>query len=70
MWSVRFFPEDSETVKKIHILDIQNMLYIYDGCVILRHAKRRRSILVSTAASEGGPKNPLKGIPMKPVVPA
>ena len=28
---------------------IQNMLYIHAGCVILYHAKRRRSILVNYA---------------------
>ena len=33
-------------------------------------AKRRRSILVRSAASEEGPKNPLKGIAVKPLVPA
>ena len=32
--------------------------------------KQRRSILVRSAASEEGPKNPLKGIPVKPLVPA
>ena len=32
--------------------------------------RQRRSILVSAAGSEKGPKNPLKGITMKPVVPA
>ena len=35
-----------------------------------REAKRRRSILVRSAASEEGPKNPLKGIAVKPLVPA
>ena len=33
-------------------------------------AKRRCSILVRSAASEEGPKNPLKGIAVKPLVPA
>ena len=33
-------------------------------------AERRRSILVRSAASEEGPKNPLKGIAVKPLVPA
>ena len=33
-------------------------------------AKRRRSILVRSAASEEGPKNPSKGIAVKPLVPA
>ena len=33
-------------------------------------AKRRRSILVRTADSEEGPKNPFKGIAVKPLVPA
>ena len=33
-------------------------------------AKRRRSILVRSAASEEGPKNPFKGIAVKPLVPA
>ena len=44
------------------------MLYIYKKGGILIYAKRRRSILVGTAASEGGPKNPLKGTSMKPLV--
>ena len=46
------------------------LLYIYQKDAILSVTKRRRSILVSTAVSEGGPKNPLKGIAMKPLVPA
>ena len=33
-------------------------------------AKRRRSILVRPADSEEGPKNPFKGIAVKPLVPA
>ena len=33
-------------------------------------ANRRCSILVRSAASEEGPKNPLKGIAVKPLVPA
>ena len=37
---------------------------------ILCPAKRRRSILVRSAVSEEGPKNPLKGIAVKPLVPA
>ncbi len=45
-------------------------MYNYRNCAILYNAKRRRSILVGTAASERGPKNPLKGISVKPLVPA
>lgn len=37
----------------------------YTGC-----AKRRRSILVRSAVSEGGPKKPLKGTPVKLLVSA
>ena len=37
---------------------------------ILRFAMWRRSILVGSAVSEEGPKNPLKGITVKPLVPA
>ena len=33
-------------------------------------ADRRRSILVRSVISEEGPKNPLKGIAVKPLVPA
>ena len=33
-------------------------------------AKQRCSILVRSAVSEEGPKNPLKGITVKPLVPA
>ena len=32
--------------------------------------KQRRSILVRTAVFQEGPKNPLKGISVKPLVPA
>jgi len=34
------------------------------------YAKQRRSILVRAAGSQKGPKNPLKGISVKPLVPA
>ena len=37
---------------------------------ILSPVKRRRSILVRSAVSEEGPKNPFKGIAVKPLVPA
>ena len=40
------------------------------GYDILCSAKRRRSILVRPAGSEEGPKNPFKGIAVKPLVPA
>ena len=39
-------------------------------CDILYTTKRRCSILVRSAGSEEGPKNPLKGITVKPLVPA
>ena len=39
-------------------------------CGILTTATWRRSILVGPAVSEEGPKNPLKGITVKPLVPA
>ena len=47
-----------------------SLLNIQEECGILNPAKRRRSILVRSAASEEGPKNPLKGIAVKPLVPA
>ena len=40
------------------------------GCGILSNVKQRCSILVRSAVSEEGPKNPLKGITVKPLVPA
>ena len=45
-------------------------MYREGKCGILRAAKRRCSILVGTAVSEEGPKNPFKGIAVKPFVPA
>ena len=56
--------------QKIHILHIQNMLYIHSERVILETAKQRRSILVVPAVFQEGPKNPLKGTSMKSLVPA
>ena len=47
---------------------MQNILYIDSIRGILNNADRRRSILVRSAVSEGGPNNPLKGISMKPLV--
>ena len=49
---------------------MQNTLYIEKECVILNFANKRCSILVRSAVSEEGPKNPLKGITVKPLVPA
>ena len=43
------------------------MHYIYVKIII---AQQRRSILVRAAVSQEGPKNPLKGISMKSLVPA
>ena len=40
------------------------------GCGIIIPTKWRRSILVRSVVSEEGPKNPLKGIAVKPLVPA
>ena len=40
------------------------------GLCYTESAERRRSILVRSAVSEEGPKNPLKGISEKPVVSA
>ena len=68
--AVYFYNRKSLPILKIYILYIHALLYIYRKDDILNLTKRRRSILVSTAASEGGPKNPLKGIAMKPLVPA
>ena len=44
------------------------IVYTEMGCAILTKAKRRRSILVRSAVSEGGPKKPPKGIPVKLLV--
>ena len=56
------------------IVNIQKFLYIllniHGRYAILNTANRRRSILVRSAAFEEGPKNPLKGITVKPLVPA
>lgn len=52
----------------IFTLYIQKWLHIFMGCAILTKAKRRRSILVRSAVSEGGPKKPPKGIPVKLLV--
>ena len=49
---------------------MQNTLYIEKECAILNLANKRCSILVRSAVSEEGPKNPLKGIAVKPLVPA
>ena len=55
-------------------VNMQKNLYIPlnrpPGRGILIPTERRRSILVRSAASEEGPKNPFKGITMKPLVPA
>ena len=48
----------------------QKALESLGGVCYTDFAKRRRSILVRSAASEEGPKNPLKGIAVKPLVPA
>lgn len=56
------------------LVNIQNRMNIFliiqGNRAILKTAKRRRSILVRSAASEEGPKNPFKGIAVKPLVPA
>ena len=53
---------------------MQNNLYtllrFWAGRGIIIPTKRRRSILVRSVVSEEGPKNPLKGIAVKPLVPA
>ena len=46
------------------------LLRFWVGCGIIIPTKRRRSILVRSVVSEEGPKNPLKGIAVKPLVPA
>ena len=55
-------------------VNMQKNLYIplniQAACGILGSVKRRRSILVRSAVSEEGPKNPFKGIAVKPLVPA
>ena len=48
----------------VHILHIH-----FDWCII-GNAKQRRSILVGSAGSQVGPKNPMKGISMKSLVSA
>lgn len=48
-----------------HVFFVNIILYIYVYCGKLF---ARRSILVSAADSEEGPKNPLKGISMKSLV--
>lgn len=49
---------------------MQNILYIDSIRGILNNADRRRSILVRSAVSEGGPKKPPKGTPVKLLVSA
>ena len=57
-------------MKKICSLYMQNILYIDSIRGILNNADRRRSILVRSAVSEGGPKKPPKGTPVKLLVSA
>ena len=55
---------------RIFCIFTRTRLYIHKKYAMIKNAERRRGIPVRAAAPKGGPKNPLKGISVKPLASA